>query len=59
MRNKFVFIGVSIINSYRDIEGNANLHFSRKKVFPIMKTAVPGEQSGLIFLKIFLKYKNM
>jgi hypothetical protein len=44
---QIVFIGVSSFSSYRDIEDNANLHYSRKLVFCIIKTAVPGEPSGL------------
>jgi hypothetical protein len=45
------FIGVSSFSSYHDIEGNANLRSSRKHVFRIIKTAVPGEPRRFEFFK--------
>jgi hypothetical protein len=59
MRNKLVFGGESSVNSYRDIEDNANLHFCRKRVFRMIETVVPVEPKRITVFKISLNYENM
>jgi hypothetical protein len=54
------FIGVSSFNSYRDIEDNSNLNFSRKRVFSYYKNGRTEKTERIwIFKKIFSKYENM
>jgi hypothetical protein len=47
----WVSIGVSSFNTYRDIEDNANLHLSRKRVFSHYKNGCTGRTERIKFFK--------